>query len=90
MYKLGRGCEWGLLHFPGSAKPCTPPHLELVVRPLEPGARDFSAVIASWCVDFRLTASRFPAPFGSLSLSNLAQLPQFTDSREVEGFQIYP
>lgn len=43
---LQRGCEWELLHFLGWAS-SLPPQLELVVRPLEPEAGDFTAGIAS-------------------------------------------
>lgn len=86
MCMLGRVCECGLLRFLGWARLC---HLklELVDRPLGPGAGDFPAGIA-WCVGTSLTALRVPAPFVSLKLSNLAQLPQLTGSKEVEGFQV--
>lgn len=50
--------------------------------------RLFSWGSIMWCVGTRLTGLRFPAPFGSPSFSTPAQLPQLTDSKEVEGLQM--
>lgn len=56
------GCEWEFLHCLRWASSHSP-QLELVVRPLKPGAWDFPAGIASWSVGIGHPASRFPAPF---------------------------